>query len=155
MADNEFLRFPDEEEIAELRDLFLMYDHNGDGSIQTSELGQVLTRMGQPLSVREVQSMINEIDQDGNGSMEFPEFLTMMIRKEVGFDIEDSIKKAFKSLDTENTGKIPMSQLEEIMKGQGEDISDEQLREIMEKTGSLGASEVDYNFFINAVLARV
>mmetsp|Transcript_44066 Transcript_44066/g.138474 ORF Transcript_44066/g.138474 Transcript_44066/m.138474 type:complete len:112 (-) Transcript_44066:2202-2537(-) len=111
--------------------------------------------MGQPLSVREVQSMINEIDQDGNGSMEFPEFLTMMIRKEVGFDIEDSIKKAFKSLDTENTGKIPMSQLEEIMKGQGEDISDEQLREIMEKTGSLGASEVDYNFFINAVLARV
>lgn len=40
--------------------------------------------------------MINEVDADGNGTIDFPEFLTMMARKMKDTDSEDEIKEAFK-----------------------------------------------------------
>ena len=43
--------------------------------------------------------MINEVDADGNGDIDFSEFLTMMARKMKDTDSEDEIKEAFKVFD--------------------------------------------------------
>lgn len=40
--------------------------------------------------------MINEVDADGNGTIDFPEFLTMMARKMKNTDSEEEIREAFK-----------------------------------------------------------
>lgn len=40
--------------------------------------------------------MVNEVDQDGNGTIEFNEFLQMMSKKMKGADGEDELKEAFK-----------------------------------------------------------
>jgi hypothetical protein len=40
--------------------------------------------------------MINEVDADGNGTIDFAEFLTMMARKMKDTDSEEEIKEAFK-----------------------------------------------------------
>ena len=40
--------------------------------------------------------MINEVDADGNGTIDFPEFLTMMARKMKDTDSEEEIMEAFK-----------------------------------------------------------
>jgi calmodulin len=37
--------------------------------------------LGQNPTEAELQDMINEVDVDGNGTIDFPEFLTMMARK--------------------------------------------------------------------------
>ena len=37
--------------------------------------------LGQNPTEAELQDMINEVDADGNGTIDFPEFLTMMARK--------------------------------------------------------------------------
>lgn len=42
------------------------------------------------------QDMINEVDADGNGTIDFPEFLTMMARKMKDTDSAEEIKEAFK-----------------------------------------------------------
>merc|ERR1719231_397466 len=42
--------------------------------------------------------MINEVDADGNGTIDFPEFLTMMARKMKDTDSEEEIIEAFKVL---------------------------------------------------------
>lgn len=36
--------------------------------------------LGQNPTEAELQDMINEVDADGNGTIDFPEFLTMMAR---------------------------------------------------------------------------
>ena len=42
---------------------------------------QVMRSLGQNPTEAELQDMINEVDADGNGTIDFPEFLTMMARK--------------------------------------------------------------------------
>ena len=51
--------------------------------------------LGQNPTEAELQDMINEVDADGNGTIDFPEFLTMMARKMKDADSEEEIREAF------------------------------------------------------------
>uniref|UniRef100_A0A3Q2XT84 EF-hand domain-containing protein n=1 Tax=Hippocampus comes TaxID=109280 RepID=A0A3Q2XT84_HIPCM len=55
--------------------------------------------LGQNPTEAELQDMINEVDADGNGTIDFPEFLTMMARKMKDTDSEEEIKEAFRVFD--------------------------------------------------------
>lgn len=46
-----------------------------------AELGTVMRSLGQNPTEAELQDMINEVDADGNGTIDFPEFLMLMARK--------------------------------------------------------------------------
>ena len=48
--------------------------------ILTQELGTVMRSLGQNPTEAELQDMINEVDADGNGTIDFPEFLSLMAR---------------------------------------------------------------------------
>ena len=50
--------------------LFTRYT-DGDGTITTKELGTVMRSLGQNPSEAELQDMINEVDADGNGTIDF------------------------------------------------------------------------------------
>merc|ERR1711860_357300 len=65
-----------EEQIAEFKEAFSLFDKDGDGTITTKELGTVMRSLGQNPTEAELQDMINEVDADGNGTIDFPEFLT-------------------------------------------------------------------------------
>ncbi len=85
-----------EEQIAEFKEAFSLFDKDGDGTITTKELGTVMRSLGQNPTEAELQDMINEVDADGNGTIDFPEFLTMMARKMKDTDSEEEILEAFK-----------------------------------------------------------
>ena len=59
-------------------------------------LGTVMRSLGQNPTEAELQDMINEVDADGNGTIDFPEFLTMMARKMKDTDSEEEIREAFR-----------------------------------------------------------
>ena len=46
-----------------------------------------------------VQDLINAVDKNGNGSIDFPEFLLMMSIKMHDSNYEDKIREAFKVFD--------------------------------------------------------
>ncbi len=46
-----------------------------------------------------LQDMVNEVDKDGTGSIDFPEFLAMMAMKINDQNAEDEIREAFKVFD--------------------------------------------------------
>ncbi|KAJ6760124.1 hypothetical protein OIU79_025067 [Salix purpurea] len=70
-----------EEQIAEFKEAFSLFDKDGDGCITTKELGTVMRSLGQNPTEAELQDMINEVDADQNGTIDFPEFLNLMARK--------------------------------------------------------------------------
>ena len=55
--------------------------------------------------------MINEVDADGNGTIDFPEFLTMMARKMKDTDTEEEIREAFRVFDKDGNGFISAAEL--------------------------------------------
>uniref|UniRef100_A0A2K6S4H6 EF-hand domain-containing protein n=1 Tax=Saimiri boliviensis boliviensis TaxID=39432 RepID=A0A2K6S4H6_SAIBB len=55
--------------------------------------------LGQNPTEAELQDVINEVDADGNGTIDFPEFLTMMARTMKGTDSEEEIREAFHVFD--------------------------------------------------------
>ena len=91
---------------SEFKEAFLMFDTDGDGCVTTKELGTVMRSLGQNPTEAEIQDMINEVDADGNGNIDFPEFLTMMARKMKDVDSEEEIREAFRVFDQDGNGFI-------------------------------------------------
>lgn len=84
------------EEIAEFREIFNLVDKDGGGSITKVELAELMDTLGIDASTEEIDMMISEIDQDGNGDIDFEEFVAVMSRKVNATYTCDQVKIAFK-----------------------------------------------------------
>lgn len=92
---------------------------DGDGTITTTELGTVMRSLGQNPTDAELHEMVNEVDSDGNGTIDFPEFISMMSKRVHDMDSEDEIKQAFKVFDKDGSGSISAVELKQVMAGLG------------------------------------
>jgi calmodulin len=65
----------------EIREAFKVFDKDGNGFISAAELRHVMTNLGEKLSDEEVDEMIREADVDGDGQVNYDEFVKMMLSK--------------------------------------------------------------------------
>ncbi|KAL7980735.1 hypothetical protein Chor_001889, partial [Crotalus horridus] len=133
-----------EEQIAEFKEAFSLFDKDGDGTITTKELGTVMRSLGQNPTEAELQDMINEVDADGNGTIDFPEFLTMMARKMKDTDSEEEIREAFRVFDKDGNGYISAAELRHVMTNLGEKLTDEEVDEMIREADIDGDGQVNY-----------
>jgi calmodulin len=66
---------------AELLEAFRIFDRNGDGFITEEELRQALLNLGERLTGEQIKDMLNAADKDGNGLIDYSEFVAMMQNK--------------------------------------------------------------------------
>ncbi|KAL3873879.1 hypothetical protein ACJMK2_036962 [Sinanodonta woodiana] len=137
-----------DEQIAELREAFSLFDKDGDGDISVKELGSVMKSLGQNPSEKELEDMIREVDVDGNGTIDFDEFLQMMGRKMKETDTEEEIKEAFKLFDKDNNGLISPSELKSVMVNLGERLTDEEVDEMIKEADLDGDGYINYEEFL-------
>ena len=104
------------EQISDFREAFSLFDHDENGSISAAELGQVLSALGQTPSPNELSDMINEVDVDGNGTVEFAEFVILMTNKVKEMSKQEEIEEAFNVLDKEKDGYISAKELKYFMR---------------------------------------
>lgn len=92
-----------EEQIGEFKDAFKFFCVEDDGSICSKELGLILRKLGQNPTEPELQDMINEVDADGSGRLDFPEFLLMMANQVRMTESEEEIRESFRVFDKVTT----------------------------------------------------
>ena len=143
-----------EEQIAEFKEAFSLFDKDGDGTITTKELGTVMRSLGQNPTEAELADMINEVDADGNGTIDFPEFLTMMARKMKDTDSEEEILEAFKVFDKDGNGFISAAELRHIMTNLGEKLSDEEVDEMIREADIDGDGQINYEEFVKMMMSK-
>jgi len=91
--------------------------------------------------------MIDEVDADGNGTVEFNEFLSMMIRKIQRTVSQEEIRDAFHAIDTDGNGFISPNELQDMMKILKEDLTEEQLDELIKEAETNGNGQINYEEF--------
>lgn len=67
--------------------------------------------------------MISDLDSDGNGTIDFQEWLTLLTKKVNDRDSRENIRKIFYLFDDEKTGFIAVNNLQRIAKELGEVVS--------------------------------
>ena len=93
-----------QEDIAELKDVFLSFDKNGDGKLTKDELLQGMSRVTNESSIIEsLDDLMKTIDTDNNGYIEFEEFVRASIDKEKLLT-EKNLKIAFDIFDKDKSG---------------------------------------------------
>lgn len=78
----------------------------------------------------EIKKLIADADKDGNGTIDFDDFLSLMTSKMGERDSREEIIKAFKLFDDDNTGTITFKNLKRVAKELGENLTDEELQEV-------------------------
>jgi len=68
----------DEAMLQELKEAFRLYDREGNGYITTKTLREILQALDDKLGPDDLDGIIQEIDTDGSGTVDFDEFMEMM-----------------------------------------------------------------------------
>ena len=138
------------EQIADFKEAFSLFDHDENGSISAVELGEVLKALGQNPSKNELSDMINEVDVDGNGTVEFAEFVILMTNKVKELSKDEEIKEAFDVLDKEKDLVITAKELKYFMRKVAHiKLSSEEADAMIEFAGKDG--KVTFEQFLNVV----
>merc|ERR1711924_200080 len=132
---------------------FSLFDKDGDGTITTKELGTVMRSLGQNPTEAELQDMINEVDVDGNGTIDLPEFLSLMARKMKDTDTEEELIEAFKVFDRDG-GFISAAELRHVMTNLGEKLTDEEVDEMIRDADVDGDGQINYEEFVKMMMAK-
>merc|ERR1712132_22363 len=112
-----------EEQIEEIREAFNLFDADNSGAIDVRELKAAMLALGFEVKKEELKKMISDIDNDGNGSIEFGEFLEMI------------------------TGKISLRNLRRVAQELGENIDEEELQDMINQADRDGDGEINIDEF--------
>ncbi|XP_057615851.1 centrin-2 isoform X1 [Chionomys nivalis] len=137
-----------EEQKQEIREAFDLFDADGTGTIDVKELKVAMRALGFEPKKEEIKKMISEIDKEGTGKMNFSDFLTVMTQKMSEKDTKEEILKAFKLFDDDETGKISFKNLKRVAKELGENLTDEELQEMIDEADRDGDGEVNEQEFL-------
>lgn len=143
-----------EDQIAEIKEAFALFDKDGDGTITTKELGTVMRSLGFTPTEAELQDMINEVDADGNGTIDFPEFLVLMAKRIKDVDSEEELKEAFRVFDKDGNGFISASELRHVMTSLGEKLTDEEVDEMIREADVDGDGRINYEEFTKLLIPK-
>lgn len=110
--------------------------------------------LGQNPTEAELQDMINEVDADGSGTIDFPEFLNLMARKLRGTDSDEELKNAFRVFDKDQNGFISAAELRIVMSNVGEKLTDEEIDDMIREADVDGDGQINYDEFVKVTMAK-
>jgi len=141
--------------ILEMKEAFLLFDKNGDGFISARELGVLMRTLGRNPTEEEIMNIMNEIDVDHNGKLDFPEFVIMMRDKLSGEDMEQEIRQAFRVFDRNGDGYISKQEFKHCMMHFGERFTNEEVEEMIAEADSNNDGKIDYHEFSKMILSEI
>lgn len=131
---------------------FRMFDTKNNGHITPRELKKMFLKMGQKPTNVELRDIINDLDTNQDGIIQFQEFLEYFDGK-LGKSTENeedfaNLKAAFKMFDSDDSGEIDIGEMRTLLKNIGEKISETELRDLMVGADSDGNGLIDFNEFM-------
>ena len=138
-------------QINQLKTEFLALDENKDGRISTSELRKLIVGVQKKLNISEkdIDRIIYDFDQDGNGTIEVTEFLMAMSNKKdrdtviKAFSTRSSIRKQFVRFDKNKDGFISTKEFKKCLETTTKTkLTQERIEKIMKNSDQNGDGRI-------------
>ena len=137
-----------EEQKQEIKEAFDLFDTDGSGTIDAKELKVAMRALGFEPKKEEIRKLIADVDTNGSGVIDFPEFLDMMTTKMAERDPREEMIKAFRLFDDDETGRISFKNLKRVAKELGENMTDEEIQEMIDEADRDGDGEISEEEFM-------
>merc|ERR1712190_693559 len=103
-----------EDQIKALRETFMALDGNGDGLLTANEMKEGLAKAGLKEIPPDLQQILEDVDSDGSGVIDYTEFLAATLDKR-SYVKEDVCWSAFRVFDRNGDGSISKEELKQVL----------------------------------------
>ncbi|CCF55834.1 hypothetical protein KAFR_0A03990 [Kazachstania africana CBS 2517] len=139
-----------DEQKQEIYEAFSLFDMNNDGYLDYHEFKVATRALGFNLDKQRLLEIMNEYDRNGDGRhlIYYDDFYVVMGQLIIDRDPLDEIKRAFQLFDDDNTGKISFKNLRRVAKELGENLTEQELRAMIDEFDLDGDGEINEEEFI-------
>lgn len=137
-----------EEQKQEIKDAFELFDTDKDRAINYHELKVAMRALGFDVKKADVLKILKDYDRESTGKITFEDFNEVVTDWILDRDPQEEILKAFKLFDDDDSGKISLRNLRRVARELGENMSDEELRAMIEEFDKDGDGEINQEEFI-------
>lgn len=132
-------------EIKELKDIFELFDEDGSGTIDPSEVTQILSHLGLDKRNPIVFQMIEDM-KARTKAITFDDFLNIVVTRLGDTRSREGLAKLFTVYDTDGTGTIDFEKFKQVAREIGENLNDDQILEMMHHVHVLNKTESNESF---------
>ncbi|XP_065663408.1 calmodulin-A isoform X7 [Hydra vulgaris] len=140
------------EQLKEYQDAFQMFDKDGNGFITTRELKSLMRSLGCNPTDSELQQIVNEVDADGNGKIDFPEFICLMEKMTKPMEEQASTLEAYRVFDDDGAGFINSKCLRESLIRSLDQLSPSEINDLLDFSGLVQDRQINYEEFVRLVI---
>jgi Ca2+-binding EF-hand superfamily protein len=137
--------------VEKLWEAFGVFDADGSGAISVDELGGVMMSLGQNVTPTQLRQLIEEVDIDRSGSIDFEEFKALMISRQG--DRSSRLKLAFDVFDQDGSGRITADEMRSVM--HQFELTDTELDEMLKEVDVDGDGSIGFEEFCALVIEEV
>ncbi len=132
----------------DLLSVFNLFDEDNNGLISASELTKMAHSFGQKPNKKEMEVVIKQFDQNGNGQLDFEEFVAIMKSNVVIAEEGDSeLLAAFRLIDVDCSGFISVSEIRNLVSKTNQNLTQQEVDELLQDIDVNGDGEIDFQEF--------
>lgn len=143
------------EKVKDLRKAFALFDRDGTGTIDREELEQCLNSVGIHPTPAEMDALYSSMDTDGDGKIDFAEFMDAMVGEFEEQELEEELKDVrdmFALVDTDGSGRLSPEELKNAIRAMGVHVDDDVclhlFREMARENPDLGVTFDEFAVFL-------
>ena len=142
--------YAEKTQLDKLKKIFYKIDTNLDGKLSKEELMNAYKIAGIKINKNQLDKIINSMDYDNNGYIEYEEFIRATIPKENLFT-DVNLKTAFELFDLDKNGSISLNEIKEVL-GIKKNDDDKVIEELMNEVQRTGNQEINFQQFKESML---
>ncbi|CAH8627294.1 unnamed protein product [Schistosoma rodhaini] len=136
-----------EDQVKVAKDVFKRFDKRGQEKISTTDLGPAFRALNLTVKPDTLKEWADQVDDDATGFIDFNGFLICYGKKLQEDQDERDLRDAFRVLDKNKRGEIDVEDLRWILKGLGDDLTEEEIDDMIRDTDTDGSGFVDFDEF--------
>jgi len=155
MADVQGLTLAEAEDLKE-RETFEMFDRDGNGTISKSELGKIMSALGQDKTQKELDEILTRFDDDHSGNISYEEYKAIIDANKLShIEMEIQLREAFLVFDRDKSGTLDREELREVLTQMGEPLNARQTEHVLGKIDLNGDGKIEVDEFVRFLCCKV